>query len=65
MHAHQLHINNCWGVINNRVIIPAPMVNMLEAPAPGTAIADSGLLCLLGWHVCRTKSIIAREKKLT
>ena len=24
VHAHQLHINNCWGI--NCVIIPAPMV---------------------------------------
>ena len=24
LHAHQLHINNCWGI--NCVIIPAPMV---------------------------------------
>ena len=65
LHAHQLHINNCWGIINNRVIIPAPMVNMLEAPAPGTAIADSGLLCLLGRHVCRTKLfLLAKKNKL-
>ena len=25
LHAHQLHINNCWGI--NCVIIPARMVN--------------------------------------